>query len=44
MYPVGGGALGQGVAEESGKRVTINLNGNTYTGSYVHDGGSVATF
>ena len=44
MYPVGGGTLGQGVAEESGKRVTINLNGTTYTGTYVHDGGSVAAF
>lgn len=39
-----GSPSGQGVAQEVGKTVTINLNGKVYSGTYVHDGGKVATF
>lgn len=41
LYPVGGGQAGTGSADEFGKRVTINLNGRVYTGTYVHDGGQL---
>lgn len=37
-----GGGAGDGVAEELGKKVTINLNGKIYTGQYVFGGGTVA--
>lgn len=32
---------GTGVAQEAGKQITINLNGQTYTGTYVYDGTKV---
>ena len=35
-----GGPIGIGQANESGKKVEINLNGKTYRGTYVHGGGS----
>ena len=41
LYPVGGGQAGNGTANEINKRVTINLNGRSYTGTYVHDGGQL---
>src|SRR5262249_19756516 len=41
LYPVGGGGAGNGSANEMGNTVTINLNGKTYAGNYVHDGGTV---
>lgn len=42
MIPRDGGAIGTGVANEAGKKVTISLNDKTYTGQYVYGGGSVA--
>jgi hypothetical protein len=44
LHPRDGSPTGQGVAQEAGKTVTINLNGKVYSGTYVHDGGKVATF
>jgi hypothetical protein len=35
------GEIGSGIAEESGKRVTMELSGKKYVGNYVFDGGSV---
>jgi hypothetical protein len=43
LMPRDGGQAGAGEANESGKKVTINLNGRTYMGTYVHDGGKVIT-
>ena len=42
LIPRQGGEKGQGVAQETGKSVTITLNGKTYSGTYVYSGGSVA--
>lgn len=39
-----GSPSGQGVAQEAGKTITINLNGKVYSGTYVRDGGKVAIF
>jgi len=36
-----GGPNGSGVAQELGKQITINLDGQQYKGTYVYDGGSV---
>ena len=44
LHPRDGSPSGQGVAQEAGKTVTINLNGKVYSGTYVYDGGKVATF
>ena len=44
LHPRDGGSIGQGVAQEAGKTVTITLNGRTYSGTYVYDGGRIATF
>lgn len=38
LYPRGQGATGTGVANESGKTITISLNGKTYLGNYVYAG------
>jgi hypothetical protein len=35
------GESGTGTAQESGKKVTIELSGKLYVGNYVFDGGSV---
>jgi hypothetical protein len=35
------GEMGSGVAEESGKKVTIEISGRQYVGNYVFGGGSV---
>lgn len=43
LIPRDGGQAGSGEANESGKKVTINLSGRTYLGTYVYDGGSVIT-
>lgn len=32
---------GSGVAQEMGKQITITLNGKTYKGTYIYDGGAV---
>lgn len=32
---------GTGTAQEVGKQITINLNGKTYSGTYIYDGGKV---
>jgi hypothetical protein len=35
------GEMGSGIAEESGKKVTIEISGRRYVGNYVFGGGSV---
>jgi hypothetical protein len=42
LIPRHGGLNGEGIAEEAGKKVTITLNGKTYTGQYVYGDGGVA--
>lgn len=44
LHPRDGSPMGQGVAQEAGKTVTITLNGKVFSGIYVYDGGKVATF
>jgi uncharacterized lipoprotein YehR (DUF1307 family) len=43
LMPRDGGHSGSGEANESGKEVSINLNGRTYIGTYVYDGGKIIT-
>ncbi len=42
LHPQDGGGMGQGVAQDAGKTVTITLHGRIYSGTYVYDGGKVA--
>jgi len=42
LIPRHDGGNGTGVAEELGKKVTISLDGRTYSGQYVYAGGSIA--
>jgi hypothetical protein len=40
LYPRDVGPVGKGVANESGKKVSITLEDTVYLGTYVHDSGS----
>ena len=39
LYSRDGSPGGNGVAQEAGKLITINLDGNEYKGTYTYDGG-----
>ena len=41
LHPRDGGATFQGVANESGRKVELQVDGEVYKGTYVYDGGSV---
>jgi hypothetical protein len=43
LNPRDGGPRGEGSAHSESKLVTFNLGGKIYQGTYVYDGGSVAT-
>ena len=43
LMPRDGGHSGTGEANEAGKEISINLNGRTYIGTYVYDGGKIIT-
>ncbi len=44
LYPRDGSQIGNGIAQEIGKKITINLNAKTYQGTYVHDGVKVSSY
>ena len=41
LHPREGGATFQGVADESGRKVELQVDGEVYKGTYVYDGGGV---
>jgi hypothetical protein len=43
LVPRDGGTSGSGEANESGKEISVKLNGRTYIGTYVYDGGKTIT-
>jgi hypothetical protein len=43
LMPRDGGHAGSGEANEAGKEIGITLNGRTYVGTYVYDGGKIIT-